>query len=242
MNSSAYGFVFARGGSKGLPGKNLALLDGVPLVGHSIQTALQSEYINDVIISTEDNRIANVARTFGGRVPFMRPAELASDTSAEWLSWQHAIRAMQELGETFDTFVSVPTTSPLRTVGDIDRCIEMLNNNRDETDIVITVCEAHRSPWFNMVTLSEDSGADLVMTGENRVFRRQDAPTVYDMTTVCYAARPEFILDANGLFDGRIKAVVVESENAVDIDTESDFRLAEYLMLKRKQKQIRQAG
>jgi CMP-N-acetylneuraminic acid synthetase len=236
------GFVFARGGSKGLPGKNLRDLADKPLIAHAIEMAKASDFIDRVVVSTEDPQIALTARNYGADVPFMRPPELASDTAAEWLAWQHAIRTLHEAGEKFDTFVSVPATSPLRTLADLNSCIELLHKQRHDTDIVITVCEAHRSPWFNMVTVDEDGRADLVMTGDNRVYRRQDAPTVFDMTTVAYAATTEFILSGSSIFEGRVRAVVIPVEHSVDIDTEQDFRQAEFLLQFRAASQFRRAG
>lgn len=238
----AYGFVFARGGSKGLPGKNLLELAGKPLIAHAIEVAAASQWIERVVVSTEDPQIALTARNYGADVPFMRPEHLASDTAAEWLSWQHAIQTLHDTGHDFDTFVSVPATSPLRTKADLNSCIELLNKHRDDTDIVISVCEAHRSPWFNMVTVDENGRANLVMTGEDRVHRRQDAPVVFDMTTVAYAATTDFVMSANSIFAGRVRAVVIPVENSVDIDTEQDFQQAEFLLQYRTAKSYRKAG
>ncbi len=226
------GAIFARGGSKGVPRKNIRPLAGRPLIAYAIETALASRYIERLIVSTDDDEIAAVAREYGAEVPFMRPAELARDDSPEWLAWQHAIRTMQvQWGEPLRAFVSVPATSPLRAVEDIDACIELLLAS--DADAVITVTPAARNPYFNMVTLDEAQTARLVMSGEASVHRRQDAPAVYDITTVAYAARPEFILQHNALFEGKIKAVVVPPERALDIDTELDFAFAEFLMQRR---------
>ena len=242
QSHKAIGFVFARGGSKGLPGKNLKELAGKPLIAHAIDVAKASPWIERVVVSTEDPQIALTARNYGADIPFMRPAELASDTAAEWLAWQHAIRTLHDAGEEFDTFVSIPATSPLRTQADLDRCIELLNKHRDDTDIVISVCEAHRSPWFNMVTVDADGKADLVMTGEDRVHRRQDAPVVFDVTTVAYAATTDFVMSASSIFEGRVKAAVIPVENSVDIDTEQDFLQAEFLLQYRTARSFRKAG
>lgn len=218
--------IFARGGSKGVPRKNVRLIGGKPLIAHAIEAALASSLIDRVIVSTDDAEIADVARAWGAEVPFMRPAELARDDSPEWLAWQHAIQTLG--GASWDAFVSVPTTSPLRKVEDIDACIAKLLGG--DADIVITVRKAERSPYFNMVTLDEQGGARLVITPEQATFRRQDAPQVFDVTTVAYAARPAFVLSSTGLFQGRVEAVVVPAERAIDIDTEFDFRMAECLL------------
>jgi N,N'-diacetyl-8-epilegionaminate cytidylyltransferase len=223
--------IFARGGSKGVPRKNLRVLAGKPLIAHAIESARSSKLIDRVIVSTEDDEIAAVAKQYGAEVPFMRPAELAGDKSPEWLAWQHALQMLAaEDREKPDVFVCVPATAPLRSVSDIDACIQELQ--RGDSDIVITVKHADRSPYFNMVTLDEQHLARLVIKPEGAVYRRQDAPVVYDVTTVAYAARPEFVLKAASIFEGKVGAVVVPAERALDIDTELDFKFAEFLLSK----------
>ena len=220
----------ARGGSKGVPRKNIRLLAGKPLIAYAIETALASRFIDRVIVSTDDEEIANVAQQHGAEVPFMRPPELAQDDSPEWLTWQHAIRTVESMedGSRVGVFVCVPPTSPLRAVDDVDACIQTLLDG--DTDLVITVKAGERSPYFNMVVLNKDDYARLVISPEGKIFRRQDAPQVYDMTTVAYAARPEFVMSAASMFEGRVKAVVVPRERALDIDTELDLQFAEFLL------------
>lgn len=226
IESRTIAFIFARGGSKGLPGKNIKPLAGKPLIAHSINIAKACPFIETVIVSTDDEAIAAVAREYGAEVPFMRPPELATDTAPEWLSWRHAIEwTMREKGH-FDHFISLPATSPFRNVADVRACVQTLEED-SATDIVITVKNADRSPYFNMVVIDEDGRADLVIKPQNEVSRRQDAPAVYDMTTVAYAARPEFVLRAQRLFDGKVKTVNIPPERAMDIDTPYDFMLAQ---------------
>ena len=216
---------------RGVPRKNVRTLAGKPLIAYAIETALASTRIDRVIVSADDEEIAEVARRHGAEVPFMRPWELATDDSPEWLTWQHAIRTLQAMdsGDELEVFVCIPTTSPLRKVEDIDACIEALLES--DADLVLTVKPAERNPYFNMVVLNDEGYASLAITPpDGTISRRQDAPAVYDMTTVAYAARPEFILNASSMFEGRLKAVVVPAERALDIDTELDFRLAEFLL------------
>jgi len=222
----AIGFIFARGGSKGVPGKNIKPLAGKPLIAYSIEIARACARLETVIVSTDDPAIAAVAREHGAEVPFLRPPELATDTAPEWLSWQHAIRWVEQDRGPFDTFVSLPTTSPFRDVSDVEACIDLLGKDA-ATDVVITVREAERSPYFNMVRLGEDGYAQLVIEPANAVVRRQDVPPVYDITTVAYVARPAFILKLSRLFDGQVRMVQVPAERALDIDTPYDFQIAE---------------
>ena len=222
----AIAFIFARGGSKGVPGKNIKLLGGKPLIAHAIEVARAASGIDTVIVSTDDDAIADVARRFGAEVPFMRPAQLAQDTSSEWLAWRHAIEWVRAERGPFELFVSLPATAPFRAVGDVEAVIRAMAAD-PQADIAITVAEANRSPYFNMVKLDADGYADLVIRPQGQVSRRQDAPAMFDITTVAYAARPDFVLSANGIFAGKVVAVVVPQERALDIDTPFDFRVAE---------------
>jgi CMP-N-acetylneuraminic acid synthetase len=222
--------IFARGGSKGVPRKNIRMLAEKPLIAHAIETARASRFIDRVIVSTEDEEIAAVARRYGAEVPFMRPADLAKDDSPEWLSWQHAVRTLcgKDGRPAWRAFVCVPTTSPLRSLSDVDGCIEMFLES--DADIVIAVSPASRSPYFNMVTLDDKGYARLVIRPSKAAFRRQDVPAAYDMTTIVYVARPEFVLRADSMFQGKVMARIVPSERALDIDTELDFEIAEFLL------------
>ena len=225
----AIAFIFARGGSKGLPGKNIRLLGGKPLIAWSIQHALAVKRIERIIVSTDSEEIALVARDFGAEVPFLRPAELARDDSPEWLAWRHALNYVRDTaGKLPEAMVSVPTTAPLRVALDIENCLD--DYIKGGADMIITVTDAHRSPYFNMVKTNADGTVGLVNQPNSTVARRQDAPLVYDMATVCYVANPEFVMIHNATFEGRVRAVHVPIERAIDIDTLLDFQIAESLL------------
>lgn len=220
--------ICARGGSKGLPGKNIKPLNGVPLIGWSINTAKQIDRVSRIIVSTDSEDIARVAMEYGAEVPFIRPKELAQDDSPEWLSWRHAIQYMENIqGENIDALVVLPATSPLRSVEDVNACIDLFES--EEVDSIITVSEASRNPYFNMTVNDHNGYATLVISSENKVKRRQDAPKVYDMTTVAYIVSSDFVSKFNGIFEGKIKSVVIPRERAIDIDDLTDFKVAEYL-------------
>jgi N,N'-diacetyl-8-epilegionaminate cytidylyltransferase len=227
-NGYTLGAIFARGGSKGVPRKNIRPLAGKPLIAYAIETGLASQYIDRLIVSTDDPEIAEVAKSYGAEIPFMRPAELAQDDSPEWLSWQHAIRTVEAQGISVGCFVCIPPTSPLRSREDVDACIQIFSNS--DADIVVTATPARRSPHFNMVTIGADDTANLVIPPKKDLHHRQAAPQVYDMTTIAYAANPEFVLNNSAIFAGNVKAVIVPEERALDIDTELDFKIAEFLM------------
>jgi CMP-N-acetylneuraminic acid synthetase len=225
----AVAFIFARGGSKGLPGKNIRPLNGKPLIAWSIEHALAVKRIDRVIVSTDSDKIAELAMQYGAEVPFMRPAELAGDNSPEWLAWRHALNYLKgSTGALPEVMVSVPTTAPLRLPIDIENCLD--EYEKGNADMVITVTDAHRSPYFNMVKTNPDGSVGLVNPPQTTIARRQDAPVVYDMATVCYVANPEFVMTHNSTFEGRVKAVHVPIERAIDIDTLLDFKIAECLL------------
>jgi CMP-N-acetylneuraminic acid synthetase len=221
-----FAFIFARGGSKGVPGKNIKEICGKPLIAYPIEIAKEIESIEKIFVSTEDDNIATVAKEFGADI-IPRPHDLAQDDSPEWLAWQHAVKWLEEKGESFDIFVSLPTTSPLRNKKDITQCLATLD---DKTDIVVGVSEATRSPYFNMVRKDYNGFLKVFLEDDNKYTRRQETPAIYDMTTVAYVSRSEFIRNATGIFDGKVKGVNIPSERALDIDTELDFEIAEFLM------------
>jgi CMP-N-acetylneuraminic acid synthetase len=229
----AVGFIFARAGSKGVPGKNIRNFAGKPLIAWSIDHAKKVKRLRRIIVSTDSHEIARIALAHGAEVPFIRPEALALDDTPEWLAWQHAIRMVEkEEGRLPNVIVSLPTTAPLRDPLDVENCLDEFS--KGGADAVITVSEAYRNPWFNMVKSSPDGTVGLVnKLGERDVFRRQDAPTVYDMATVAYVADPKFILSHTSLFSGKLRAVEVPRERSIDLDSLYDFELAEFLMQRR---------
>jgi N-acylneuraminate cytidylyltransferase len=222
--------ICARAGSKGLPGKNIRPLNGIPLIGWSIRIANKIDRISRVIVSTDSEEIAKVALEYGAEVPFIRPKNLAMDDSSEWMVWRHAINYLEnQEGVNIDGLVVLPTTAPLRSIVDVNNCIDLFEKN--EVDSVITVSEASRNPYFNMVVNNEKGYTSLVIEPDEQIIRRQDAPKVYDMCTVAYIVDPEFIKFSNGVFEGKVKSVSIPIERSIDIDTLLDFKIAEYLCL-----------
>lgn len=225
--------ICARGGSKGVPGKNIRPLAGNPLIAWAIQHAQAVKRIRRIVVSTDSEAIAAAARAAGAEVPFLRPAELAQDNSPEWLVWRHALDYLKaDKGSYPDALIVVPVTAPLRTAEDLEHCLD--EYEKGGADMVITVTDAHRSPYFNMVRTQADGYTSLVIPPESAVSRRQDAPVVYDVTTVGYVARPDFVMTRNGIFEGKVRHVHIPPERALDIDTLLDFRIAECLLASEK--------
>jgi len=225
---NAVAVIFARGGSKGLPRKNVREFGGKPLIAWSIECALSVKDIKQVVVSTDSEEIAEISRDYGAKVPFIRPRELATDESPEWLSWRHALEFLQVSSSGLpEVMVSLPPTAPLRSAEDVENCL--MKYAKGNCDVVITVTEAHRNPHFNMVRENDDGSVSL-FTEDTKIQRRQDAPLVRDMATVCYVANSEFVLSHGSIFEGRVLAVDVPKVRAIDIDSLLDFRIAEFLL------------
>ncbi len=231
-----FAFIFARGGSKGLPGKNIKLLANKPLIKYSIDVAIESPSISRVFVSTDDSQIAAVALA-SGAILIERPEELATDKAPEWFAWRHAIKWVTERYGHFDNFISLPATSPLRSVVDVESAIKKRQN--ELADICISITEANRSPYFNMVKFDSEGNIALVNPLRLEITRRQDAPKVFDITTVVYVASPSFILNEYGIFSGKVTSVFIPKERAVDIDDIYDFKLAEVILKEEKNGYVR---
>ena len=220
--------IFARAGSKGVPNKNIQTFNGKPLISWAVELALEVKQINEVFVSTDSEEIAEIARIAGATIPFIRPSELATDTSPEWHSWQHFIKFLADKdGRLPEVFISLPATSPLRSTIDVENCLNEFKKGR--ADFVVGITPSERNPYFNMVKKGEDNQVDLVVQQGNKYSRRQDTPEVFDLTTVCYVGKPSIILTKNSIFEGKVAGVEIPKERAIDIDTELDFQIAEFL-------------
>jgi CMP-N-acetylneuraminic acid synthetase len=226
--------IGARGGSQGVPGKNIRPLLGKPLIAWSIEQALACPRIRRVVVSTDSPAIAEVARAHGAEVPFMRPAELATSTAGKWEVWQHALQACDAhyAGEPVDLFVDLDCTSPLREVDDISRAIEQFERSPG-VDAVFSVCEARKNPYFNMLEAEEDGRLRICKALPKPLVRRQDAPQVLEHVASVYVLSPAYLRRGTGLLSGRTQGYLMAPERSLDIDCEFDFELVEYLMRKR---------
>ena len=217
---NVYAFIFARGGSKRIPDKNLRCLGGRKLLQWSIDLGQKIPQIERIFVSTDCPKIAQVAEENGVSV-IERPSYLVQDDSPEWLSWRHAVEHVTDRLGQFDVFISLPTTSPLRAESDVLACLEKLDC---ETDIVVTVTEPRRSPWFNMVKSDENDNLSLLCSGH--CIDGIETLETYDMTTVAYVTRPSYILENEQIWDGRVRGVKIPPERGVDIDTPLDLAFA----------------
>jgi len=222
---TTFAFIFARGGSKGLPGKNVKPLLGIPLLTRAINVAQQVSEVDNIFVSTDCAEIAQVASLSSVEV-ISRPPELATDTAPEWLAWKHSIQYVTDKYGEFSRFLSLPTTCPLRTADDVQRCLDAFNS---EADLVLTVTEPHRSPWFNMVKSNDEGFLERIIYNP-AITRRQDTPLCFDVTTLAYVTRPDYVLNTNSMWSGRVLGVSVPKHRSIDIDDYYDFVIAEALM------------
>ena len=224
--------ICARGGSKGVPNKNLRAVGGKPLVAHSITHASKWERDCDVVVSTDSPDIADVGREYGAEVPFTRPAELATDDAPKLPVIQHATTAMEEgWGGRYDYVVDLGVASPLRSVEDIEACFRVALG--PDVHNAYTVTEADRNPYFNMVELDDDGYAHLSKRLGDDVERRQDAPTVYAMNASVYVYEREFLESATSVHSDRTKVSVMPPERSVDVDSPLDLDIVRFLFERR---------
>ncbi len=214
----------ARGGSKGLPGKNIKPLSGKPLIIHSLEFAHQCKNEEDIVLlSTDDIEIKAVAEQYGFTVPFLRPVELASDTASVEEAIHFAIEEYKKLGLTFNKIILLQPTSPFRN---LQHYKDMLAMHNGETEMVVSVSLSKQNPYFNL--FEEQANGYLALSKKSDYARRQDCPDVYQYNGNIYIIDVNALVEKNRVvyFD-KIKKYVIGLEYAIDIDTELDFKFAE---------------
>lgn len=217
--------ICARGGSTGVPGKNIRMLQGKPLIAHTIAQAQACNLIDAVYVSTDDDAIAQVARDCGAIVPFRRPADLATSEAGKLPVIIHLVDHIIASGVDVTCVVDLDPTSPLRDIADIEAAIALLDT---DTDAVITGYAADKNPYFNMVEAKEDGNIRLVKPLVGGVLARQAAPEVFAMNASIYVWHAHTL--EKGLWSGRTRLHQMPHERSVDIDSEIDFKLVEFLM------------
>ena len=223
--------ICARSKSKGIKNKNILKINNIPLIGHSIKMAKSIKRISKVIVSTDSDKIAKIARNYGAEVPFLRPKKLSTDKSKEIDSWKHAINFLYKRNENFDAILSIPCTSPLRKKIDIENCIDKFNTKKYDT--IITIKKSSRNPFFNMVKKNRRELYSIVNKPKKYIFNRQQAPKVYDVCTICFVSNIKFVMKSKNLFSGRVGGVLIPKSRSLDIDDINDFILAKNIYEKK---------
>ena len=223
-------FIGARGGSKGVPRKNIRILDKKPLIAYAIESALQSKIFDHVIVSTEDPEIAKISKRFGAEVPFMRPKNLATDSSGFAEVMIHGITKLKKLGYEFDVLVNRDCTVPFIRISDLTKSINLFKKKKP--DAVYGVYRQHFNPYFNMMETSSSGFLKLSKKLKNRPKSRQEAPVVYQLNGLFVFDVKKFLKYKTPILSKSIP-LEIPLECGHMIDTEIEFRLAE-MMLKQK--------
>jgi len=224
--------ICARGGSKGVPDKNLRELLGTPLIVYSIRQAQASELFAYIAVSSDSDRILSVAQSAGATCIVKRPAELATDRSAKVPAIRHCVQTVQrETGEQYEVIVDLDCTSPLRSVGDIQGAVALLEESGAPN--VITGTPARRSPYFNLVEITPEGTASLCKQLSTPVVRRQDAPQCFDMNASIYVWHSEALFSNDAVVAPGTRLYSMPPERSHDIDGELDFQIVEMLARQR---------
>lgn len=230
------GVIPARGGSKGIPKKNLVPILGKPLIAYTIEAALQSRHLSRVIVSTDDKEIARISRDCGAEVPFMRPAELATDSALSLPVIQHATREMERLeGKAYDIVVMLQPTTPLRLGSDIDAGIELLLTTGADSVISVVKMDAYHPLRMKRV-LEDGRLINYIEQGFEDMRPRQELPEVYIRNGALYITRRDVLINEN-TFTGRdCRAYIMPEVRSINIDAESDIILAEHFLRREAEK------
>lgn len=217
----------ARGGSKGLPGKNIKKLKDKHLIGYTIEAAKKSKYVNRIVVSTDDTNIAEISKIYGAEIPCMRPSSLSGDTSPTIDSVVHMIKYLEE-NEKYspDYIMLLQCTSPLRTSDHIDAAVEELFKSK--YDGIVSVCEAEVHPYWTNI-FNGDKLEPFIKT-DKAVTRRQDLPKVYRLNGAIYLIKKDILLKEKTFQPHNLTGFIMDEYSSVDIDTKFDFKIAELLL------------
>jgi len=221
--------ICARGGSKGVKGKNTRTLLGKPLIAHSIEQAKASGLFEAIAVSSDSDFILEIAKKWGVDYLIKRPDELATDQAAKLPVIRHCVAEVErQRGCSFDVIVDLDATSPLRSVNDIHRAVALLEES--SAGNVITAMPSRRSPYFNLVELNTNGAVELSKPQKTAIVRRQDAPKCYDMNASIYVWKRPVLFASDTIFNEDTRLYVMPEERSIDIDSELDFKFVEFVM------------
>ena len=219
----------ARSGSKGLKDKNIKLLNGKPLLAYSIEASIKSKCFDTVMVSTDSKKYADIAKKYGAEVPFLRSKKNSSDKSSSWDVVKEVLNAYKENGKEFDNFMLLQPTSPLRTQKDIKNAFKLQKENNANS--IVSVCEEEHSPEES-IKLKNNLYLSPIIKNRNNNRRRQDMDKYYRMNGSIYLCKTSYFNKYGEIYNKGCYAYKMNNINSVDIDTELDFVLAEYLLKK----------
>lgn len=223
------GVVTARGGSRGIPRKNIRPLCGKPLLEYTAEAALGAKSLSRVILTTEDAEIAEIGKRCGLETPFIRPVELAGDDTPTLPVLQHAVRTLEDARDRYDAVCLLQPTNPLRRSEHIDRCVEMLVSSGADSVVTMLPVPAEYNPHW--VYFEDAAGFLRISTGETSpIPRRQDLPPAYHREGSVYVTRRDVLMEQNSLFGTRLAGYLMNPEESVNIDSLEDWERAEILL------------
>lgn len=219
----------ARGGSKGIPKKNIKKLAGKPLISYTIDAALNARTLDKVIVSTDDRRIAKIAKDLGAEVPFMRPRYLTKDATPMVPVVQHAVKKIEKLdGRRVDVVVLLQPTSPLRVASDIDTGVRKILKTK--ADSVVGVCQIEYLSHPRLIKRIKGNRIYPYLKSRKGSARRQALPVVYKLNAALYVVRRDTLMKKGTFYGKHVEAYIMDRERSIDIDTELDFLIAEALL------------
>lgn len=231
---SILAIIPARGGSKGVPRKNIRLLAGKPLIAWTIEAAKKSKYIDRIVVSTEDDEIRDIALKFGAEIPFLRPAELAKDDTPSIAPILYTVKKISaDEKREFDFILLLQVTSPLRNERHIDEAIENLIKNEDKFDSLISVTELEHPVYWNRIVGSNRELKNFIEYSRKEKYRRQDFNEIYRLNGALYLINGNVFIKYERLETDKTMAYIMDRKSSVDIDCLEDFELAEYNINKR---------
>lgn len=223
------GLIPARGGSKGIPGKNIKPLRGKPLLQYSIEAAKRSQLLSRIVLSSDDERIMTTAKKLGLEVPFQRPAELAGDSTGSLAVLQHAVQVFANEGEKFEAVCLLQPTSPFRRDGLIDEAIEKFSQGGFDSLISVREVPSDFNPHW---VFEAENGSLKIATGEDQIIpRRQDLPKAYHRDGAIYLVRTEVLMNQHSLYGKNIGFIDTTGDPYVNLDTPEDWEEAEKILL-----------
>ena len=225
------GHIGARKGSKGVVGKNFRLIAGKPLIDWSLDQLLKNPHVDAVAVSTDDPNIYNHCVERGALKIGLRPSQLSTDDASKWDVWQNSLKRSEQLLGSVSAFLDLDCTAPLREDQDIDNALTLFQN--EQPDMVMSCCDARKNPYFNLVEVNEYGSLRVSKPLPGNIVARQHAPRVLEHAASTYVVSPDYLLAAKFLYDGHVIPYVMPPERCLDIDSEFDFKIVEFLLEER---------
>ena len=222
--------ICIRKNSKGIKNKNIKLINNIPLFVHTLIQAKNSNLFENIVVSTDSRKIMNISKKYGVEIFFQRPKFLSLDSSPKIPAIRHALLKSEKFfNKKFEIVIDLDVTSPLRNIFDIKKALKLFY--KEQSNNLISVCVSKKNPYFNMIEIL-DKKIRLVKNINNKIFRRQDAPMVYDMNASIYIWKRRILLKSNNVFTKKTSVYIMPQERSIDIDTEFDFNIVKQQLIK----------